>query len=56
MVNYDKKRENNGKQRNPGLAILILEELKQYFLDSRRPRLFFDPRLTAENVTHTFFL
>jgi len=35
--NYDKKRENNGKGKNPGLADLRLEELEQYFLDGRRP-------------------
>jgi hypothetical protein len=37
LMNDDKKRENNEKERNPGLADLRLEELKQYFLDGRRP-------------------
>ena len=39
-MNYDKKRENNEKERNPGLADLRLEELKQYFLSDRRPWVF----------------
>ena len=28
LMNYDKKRENNGRERNLGLADLSLEELK----------------------------
>lgn len=28
IMNYDKKRENNGRERNLGLADLSLEELK----------------------------
>ena len=28
LMNDDKKRENNGRERNPGLADLRLEELK----------------------------
>jgi len=39
-MNYDKKRENNGRERNLGLADLSLEELKQYSLDGRRPWVF----------------
>ena len=33
MMNYDKKRENNEKERNPGLADLSLEELKTILLE-----------------------
>ena len=40
LMNYDKKRENNEKERNPGLADLRLEELEQYFLSDRRPWVF----------------
>ena len=40
IANYDKKRENNGRERNLGLADLRLEELEQYFLSDRRPWVF----------------
>ena len=35
MMNYDKKRENNEKERNPGLADLSLEELKTILLEQQ---------------------
>jgi hypothetical protein len=40
ITNYDKRRANNERGGNLGLADLILEELKQYFLSDRRPWVF----------------
>jgi len=33
IANYDKKRENNGRERNLGMADLSLEELKTILLE-----------------------
>ena len=40
MMNDDKKWEDHGRERNPGRADLSLEELKQYFLNDRKPWVF----------------
>jgi hypothetical protein len=32
LTNYDKRLANNGRERNPKMAGLDLEELKRYFL------------------------
>ena len=41
LTNYDKRRANNGRKRNPKMAGLDLDELKRYFLKSRGSIVFY---------------
>jgi len=59
ITNYDKRRSNSERGGNLGLADLILEELKQYFLGGRRPWVFVNILKTSStlpscNVVFTF--
>jgi hypothetical protein len=40
ITNYDKRRANSERRGNLGLADLSLKELKQYFLNDRKPWVF----------------
>ena len=51
LMNYDKKRENNGRERNLGLADLSLEELKQYLTTFRTS---FTQKMVTTSLTRSF--